>query len=228
MAKKSAVLRDEKRQKMYDKYKDKRAALKAAGDLEGLQKLPRNSPPTRLKNRDMLDGRPRGYMRRFGMSRINFREKASRGEIPGVTKSSWEEKGEDMSLQSTDQIADLITRIRNAIMVGKTEIRVPTSKLKLAVAEGLKKSGFIADVKEEKATPRNILHIVINKPGENAKINEITKVSKPGRRVYTGANEIPKVKSGRGIVLISTSKGIMTGEEARKARLGGEILVRVY
>ena len=72
MAKKSAVLRDLKRQKMYDKYKAKRAELKAAGDLEGLQKLPKNSSPTR-----------------FGLSRISFREKASKGEIPGVTKSSW-------------------------------------------------------------------------------------------------------------------------------------------
>ncbi len=89
MAKKSAVLRDQKRQKLYNKYQAKRAALKAAGDLEGLQKLPRNSSPTRLKNRDLLDGRPRAYMRRFGLSRINFREKASKGEIPGVTKSSW-------------------------------------------------------------------------------------------------------------------------------------------
>ena len=89
MAKKSAVLRDQKRAQMYNKYKAKRAELKAAGDFEGLQKLPRNSSITRLKNRDMLDGRPRGYMRRFGMSRITFREKASKGEIPGVTKSSW-------------------------------------------------------------------------------------------------------------------------------------------
>ena len=89
MAKKSAVLRDEKRQKLHDKHKAKRAELKAIGDYEGLQKLPRNSSPTRLKNRDMLDGRPRSYMRRFGVSRINFREKASKGEIPGVTKASW-------------------------------------------------------------------------------------------------------------------------------------------
>jgi len=66
-----------------------RAELKAAGDLDGLQKLPRNSSPTRWKNRDTLSGRPRGYMRRFGLSRINFREKASKGEIPGITKSSW-------------------------------------------------------------------------------------------------------------------------------------------
>ena len=89
MAKKSAVLRDEKRRQMHAKYAEKRAALKAAGDLEGLQKLPRNSSPTRLKNRDMLTGRPRAYMRRFGLDRINFRQKASKGEIPGVTKSSW-------------------------------------------------------------------------------------------------------------------------------------------
>lgn len=89
MAKTSAVYRDRKRQKMIDKYADKRAELKAMGDLEGLQKLPRNSSPTRWKNRDALHGRPRGYMRRFGLSRINFREKASKGEIPGVTKSSW-------------------------------------------------------------------------------------------------------------------------------------------
>lgn len=89
MAKTSAILRDQKRRKLFDKYYAKRQALKAAGDQEGLQKLPRNSSPTRLKNRDLLDGRPRSYMRRFGMSRITFREKASKGQIPGVTKSSW-------------------------------------------------------------------------------------------------------------------------------------------
>ena len=133
-----------------------------------------------------------------------------------------------MSLQSTDQIADLITRIRNAILVSKNEVRVPTSKLKVAVIDGLKKGGYIEDVEVEEAKPRGILHVTINKAGEIAKINEISKVSKPGRRVYAAADEIPKVKSGRGIVLVSTSKGIMSGEEARKNRLGGEILVKVY
>jgi len=133
-----------------------------------------------------------------------------------------------MSLQSTDQIADLITRIRNAIMVGKTEIRVPSSKLKIAVAEGLKKAGYIDEVEIEKANPRDVLHVIINQPTELTRINAISKVSKPGRRVYTSAADIPKVKSGRGIVLISTSKGIMTGQEAAKAKLGGEILVKVY
>lgn len=89
MAKKSIVARDLKRQKMIKKYAAKRAELKALGDQEGLAKLPRNSSPTRWKNRDVVTGRPRGYMRRFGLSRITFREHASRGEIPGVTKSSW-------------------------------------------------------------------------------------------------------------------------------------------
>lgn len=89
MAKKSAIARDEKRKKMITKFAAKRAELKAAGDQEGLAKLPRNSSPTRWKNRDVLSGRPHAYMRRFGLSRISFREKASKGEIPGVTKSSW-------------------------------------------------------------------------------------------------------------------------------------------
>lgn len=89
MAKKSMIARDKKRQKLIAKFAAKRAALKEAGDLDGLQKLPRNSSPSRRKNRDMLDGRPRGFMRRFGMSRIRFREEASKGNIPGVIKSSW-------------------------------------------------------------------------------------------------------------------------------------------
>ncbi len=133
-----------------------------------------------------------------------------------------------MSIQTTDPVADLITRIRNAIAVGKTEIRVPTSKLKFAVASKLQKTNYIEIAELEKAEPRDILHIVINKEGENARINEISKVSTPGRRIYAGVAEIPKVKSGRGTVLVSTSRGIMTGQEAVKNKLGGEILVRVW
>ena len=89
MAKKSVIARDKKRQAMIEKYAAKRAELKEMGDQDGLQKLPKNSSPTRWKNRDALSGRPRGYMRKFGLSRINFREKAVKGEIPGITKSSW-------------------------------------------------------------------------------------------------------------------------------------------
>jgi small subunit ribosomal protein S8 len=133
-----------------------------------------------------------------------------------------------MALQSTDPVADLLTRIRNAAMVGKHEITVPTSKLKETVARELKKSGYIKDVKVEQSSPRNTLVVTINNPGENAVFTEIARISKPGRRVYAGVTEIPRIKSGRGIVLVSTSKGVMTGHQAVKERLGGELLCKIY
>ena len=133
-----------------------------------------------------------------------------------------------MSLQSTDQVADLITRIRNAVMVGKNEILVPTSRLKAGIAEVLAKNGYISGYEIQEGKPRGLLKVTINEAGQNAKINEIDKVSKPGRRVYSSADDIPTVKSGRGMVIISTSKGLMTGREAKKNRLGGEILVKVW
>ena len=133
-----------------------------------------------------------------------------------------------MSMQTTDPIADLLTRIRNAKMVGKTEVRVPSSKLKKVVAEQLAKNGYLAKVAIESATPRDILVVTINDPSENSTIHEIARVSKPGRRVYVAAADIPKVKSGRGLVLVSTSKGVMTGQEAVKNKLGGELLLKVY
>jgi small subunit ribosomal protein S14 len=89
MAKESMKARERKRQKMVEKYAKKRAALKAAGDFTGLQKLPRNASPVRLHNRCQLSGRPKGYMRQFGISRIEFREMALSGLIPGIKKASW-------------------------------------------------------------------------------------------------------------------------------------------
>jgi small subunit ribosomal protein S14 len=89
MAKKSIVARDAKRIRMIEKYAAKRAELKELGDLEGLAMLPRNSSPTRRTNRCIETGRSRAYMRQFGLSRISFREHASKGEVPGVTKASW-------------------------------------------------------------------------------------------------------------------------------------------
>lgn len=89
MAKKSVLARNDKRRKLIEKYAAKRAALKASGDLEGLQKLPKNSSPSRFKNRCAITGRSNGYLRDFGLSRIKFRELANEGRIPGVRKSSW-------------------------------------------------------------------------------------------------------------------------------------------
>lgn len=89
MAKTSQLARNRKREKLVAKYAAKRAALKAAGDYEGLQKIPRNASPVRLKNRCSVSGRGRGYLRAFGLSRIQFRELAREGKIPGVKKASW-------------------------------------------------------------------------------------------------------------------------------------------
>ena len=89
MAKKSVIARERKRRKTVEKYAEKRAALKAAGDYEGLQKLPRDASPVRLHNRCALTGRPRGYLRKFGICRVVFRDMALDGKIPGVRKASW-------------------------------------------------------------------------------------------------------------------------------------------
>lgn len=133
-----------------------------------------------------------------------------------------------MSMLSTDPIADMLTRIRNARNVGKTEVTLPSSKIKETIARELVKAGYLTDVKVEEAKPQARLVITINTPGTNSTITEIKRLSSPGRRVYARANEIPRVKNGRGIVLVSTSRGVMTGQEASKARLGGELILKVY
>lgn len=133
-----------------------------------------------------------------------------------------------MSKTSTDPIADMLTRIRNAIAVRKTEVSLPHSKVKQAVAELLKTSGFVDGVSVADATVGKTLTITINAEGTNARITEISRMSTPGRRAYAGADKIPTVKRGRGLVVISTSKGIMSGTDAKKQGVGGELICKVY
>jgi small subunit ribosomal protein S8 len=133
-----------------------------------------------------------------------------------------------MSMVSTDPIADMLTRIRNAVNVRKSEVVMPHSKVKQSVAELLKDSGFLNSVSVVDATVGKSLKIVINGEGENARITEIVRVSKPGRREYANVKEIPVVKRGRGVVIVSTSKGLMTGDQARKHGVGGELICKVY
>jgi len=129
---------------------------------------------------------------------------------------------------STDPIADMLTRIRNAINVRKSEVVMPHSKVKQSVAELLKKNGFVTDVTVTDASVGKSMKIVINDEGENARITEIVRLSKPGRREYVGSAEIPAVKRGRGVVIVSTSKGMMTGTQARRQGVGGELICKVY
>jgi small subunit ribosomal protein S8 len=123
----------------------------------------------------------------------------------------------------------MLTRIRNAIAVRRPEINVPYSKLKEAIAKVLKEQNFIDNVSvEETSENGRQLNIVISSDDSNARITEIVRLSKPGRRLYASAQEIPTVKRGRGIVLVSTSQGLMVGSEAKNKHLGGELICKVY
>lgn len=133
-----------------------------------------------------------------------------------------------MSTVTTDPIADMLSRIRNAIAVRKDEVSLPHSKVKESVARLLKANDFVEDVKVKGEGVDKTLKVTINHPDTNPRITEIVRLSTPGRRHYAGAREIPTVKRGRGIVIVSTSKGLMTGDDARKQGVGGELICRVY
>ena len=133
-----------------------------------------------------------------------------------------------MTMIATDPIADMLTRIRNAIAVNKSEVSLPYSKVKETVARILVSSGFLDNVSVEGSGTGKSLMIAINPEGANAQITEIDRLSKPGRRIYAKAGEIPTVRRGRGIVVVSTSKGMMTGQQAKDQRLGGELICQVY
>jgi small subunit ribosomal protein S8 len=132
----------------------------------------------------------------------------------------------------TDPIADMLARIRNAFMVGYSRVTMPSSKVKAAIADILKEEGFIEDYHVTDDYPQPNLVIDIKYVGERKErhpvIREMKRVSKPGRRIYRGASEIPWVKSGMGIAIVTTSKGVMTGRQARRLGIGGEVLCYVW
>lgn len=133
-----------------------------------------------------------------------------------------------MSTTSTDPIADMFTRIRNAIAVRKNEVSLPHSNIKESVARLLQQSNFLDNVSVSDAPVGKTLTIKINNEDSNTRITEIVRLSKPGRRYYVNAKEIPVVKRGRGLVILSTSRGLMTGDQAKTERVGGELICKVY
>ncbi len=126
---------------------------------------------------------------------------------------------------STDPIADMLTRVRNALAVHQDSVNLPHSRVKESVAKILKENGYITDIQVQKDDFRK--NMTLSLQGA-APIHEINRISKPGRRMYAKVKDIPRVKQGRGIVIISTSKGVMAGEEARQQKLGGELICEVY
>lgn len=129
---------------------------------------------------------------------------------------------------STDPIADMLTRIRNALAVQQSEVAMPHSKIKQSVAEILKENRYIVSTRVEGEGVTKSLVLTVANENTSSPITKIARVSKPGRRVYAKVAEIPKVKQGRGLVILSTSKGIMTGDDARSKKLGGEVLCEIY
>jgi small subunit ribosomal protein S8 len=133
-----------------------------------------------------------------------------------------------MSTTSTDPIADMLSRIRNAGLVRKHTVNLPHSKIKESVAKLLAENNFIDKVEVADAEIGKELVITINPDNKTTRISEIQRISKPGRRTYVNAKEIPVIKQGRGLVIISTSRGVMTGDKARSEHIGGELICKVY
>ena len=128
----------------------------------------------------------------------------------------------------TDPIADLLTRLRNAAMARHDTVMVPASKMKIDVVKILKDEGFISDYAVVKGEPQHMLKITLKYIDKQPAFIGLERVSKPGLRVYSGKREIPRVYGGLGIAILSTPKGIMTGQDAWKKNLGGEILCYVW
>ena len=131
-------------------------------------------------------------------------------------------------MSMTDPIADMLTRIRNGLKADKVSVEMPTSKVKTAIAQVLKDEGYISDFVEKEVEAKPSLEVVLKYYEGQPVIEKLERVSKPGRRVYSSANELPAVIGGLGIAVISTSKGIMTERDARKAGVGGEVLCSVF
>jgi len=127
-------------------------------------------------------------------------------------------------MQLTDSIADLLTRIRNALLAKHKEVEIPKSKMKAAILDILKKEGFIQDYKEDGKN----LTVVLKYYQGNPVIKGLKKISRPSRRVYVGVDEIPIVRNGLGIAILSTSKGVLEGKEAREQNIGGELICEIW
>ena len=129
----------------------------------------------------------------------------------------------------TDPIADFLTRIRNGIMARHKTVHCPSSRMKARIAQILKDEGYVSDVAEQSDTGRKVLTVTLGYDAQNTPIIEgITRISRPGLRHYVNADKLPKVRGGLGMAIVSTSKGVMTDVQARKDRVGGEVLCHVW
>jgi small subunit ribosomal protein S8 len=132
----------------------------------------------------------------------------------------------------SDPVGDMLTRIRNALMIGRIEVEIPHSRLKVEIARILKDEGYIEGYTVGEETPAPMIHVTLKYYGARRErrpvITHLERVSKPGRRVYSQRQELPRVMSGMGIAIVTTPKGVMTAQQARRAGVGGEVLCYVW
>ncbi len=128
----------------------------------------------------------------------------------------------------TDPIADMLTRIRNAATARHERCEMPSSKIRLGIAKLLKEEGFVDDVRESEGPKKTLTIVMRYDRARSSAIDGVRRISRPGRRVYVRHDQIPRVRNGYGIALLSTSSGVMTDRQARKASVGGELLAEVW
>lgn len=133
---------------------------------------------------------------------------------------------------TSDPIADMLTRIRNALMIGRKTVDIPSSRLKVDIARILKEEGYVTDYEVQEGGSFPIITITLKYHGDRRNrrpvITNIERISKPGRRIYRGRKELPRVLAGAGIAIVTTPKGVMTADQARRQRVGGEVLCYVW
>ena len=221
MAKLSSINKNEKRKALVKKYADKYAKLKAIADDKDadeterlmarlkMAELPRNANPTRVRNRCSTTGRPRGYYRKFGINRIELRNLGNKGMM-------------------TDPLGDMLTRIRNGQQAKKDSVLTPASKLRANVLEVLQREGYIRGYSEDESGKHKALRIELKYFEGEPAIKHVARVSKPGRRIYSASRELPTVRNGLGITIVSTPRGVLSDAEARSQNVGGEVLAEVF
>ena len=183
---------------------------------------------TRQYNRCQLCGRPRGYLRKYKMCRICFRKLASEGLLPGVTKSSWQ-SGRRIEMSASDPVADMLTKVRNAANARHEKVDIPASKLKLEIVKILKTEGYIKNFKKVQEEGHSIIRIILKyDDSNNPVIHGAKKISTPGRRVYSGYKDLPRVFNGYGTIIVSTSAGVTTGKKASEKMVGGELICSIW
>ena len=237
MAKLSSVNKNNRRIKLSEKFFKRREKLKKMimnkklsleerfKAQQKLSKLPRNSAKNRIRNRCQITGRPHGVYRKLKISRIALRELGLQGKIPGMVKSSWY-KGNFMSL--SDPIGDMLARIKNSQSRNHKKVEMPSSNFKTKIADVLKSEGYINNFNVANNDNKNVLIIDLKYNSGSPVITVIERISRPGRRIFTSAESLPKINNGLGIAIVSTPKGVMTDIEARKQKVGGEVICKVF